>query len=291
MIKKHLYEYNYDMPEASGIYCILNNVNNKCYIGQAVYLPCRAVLLYHEHNLPLQNAYKKYGMENFSVELVEVCDRSILNEREIYWIKELHTYVGDSECHGYNLTTGGDGVLGYKYTPEQIENNRAAQLKVSEQKSKKLIEYYSYPEHRQKTSESTKLGMQDPKLLEHLSESRKLFMNLPASKEFYSGMMSDLNRRDDVKIKQLESRQKIFDSPEFKDKHSETMRLALSDPAYKEKASEISKANWQDEEFRKKQSASRIGQVWINNGTHQTRVKPDKLELMISLGYVLGRLK
>lgn len=81
MNKKHLYEYNYDMPETSGIYEILNKVNGKGYVGQAEFLPPRAILLDHEHNEPLQRAYKKYGIENFTVVLLEVCSIEELDEK------------------------------------------------------------------------------------------------------------------------------------------------------------------------------------------------------------------
>lgn len=116
--KKHLYEYNYDMPETSGIYSIMNNINSHEYIGQAEFLPARAVLLFHEHNIPLQRAYERYGIDNFSIRLVEECAIDDLDEREIYWIKELHTHVKDPDCRGYNLTIGGKGCRGVIYSEE-----------------------------------------------------------------------------------------------------------------------------------------------------------------------------
>lgn len=110
--KVHLYEYNYDMPETAGIYEILNTINGKGYVGQSRYLPARAILYEHEHNYVLQKAYTKYGIENFIVILLETCSVDSLDEREIYWISELHTWVGDKDCRGYNLTPGGRGFTG-----------------------------------------------------------------------------------------------------------------------------------------------------------------------------------
>ena len=34
--------------------------------------------------MPIKRAIKKYGKENFKIELIEECDIDILNEREIY---------------------------------------------------------------------------------------------------------------------------------------------------------------------------------------------------------------
>lgn len=46
---------------------------------------------------------KKYGIENFHIELIEETDNP--NERECYWIE----YYGSFK-NGYNATLGGDGV-------------------------------------------------------------------------------------------------------------------------------------------------------------------------------------
>lgn len=51
----------------------------------------------------IHRALLKYGIENFSIELVEQTEQ--LNEREKFWIKELHTLYSDG---GYNLTIGGE---------------------------------------------------------------------------------------------------------------------------------------------------------------------------------------
>lgn len=45
---------------------------------------------------------RKYGIENFHIELIEETDSP--EEREAYWINKLDTYK-----NGYNATLGGDG--------------------------------------------------------------------------------------------------------------------------------------------------------------------------------------
>ena len=52
----------------------------------------------------------KYGIEHFSIKLLEECDISILEQKEQYWIDKLNTYH-----YGYNATLGGDGKLLYDY--------------------------------------------------------------------------------------------------------------------------------------------------------------------------------
>ena len=76
----------------TGIYKITNIQNQKCYVGQAVNLGDR----WKQHikkglgaDPPTRNklypAMKSIGPENFTFEVIEVCDRSLLDSREDYW--------------------------------------------------------------------------------------------------------------------------------------------------------------------------------------------------------------
>ena len=91
------------------IYKITNNVNGKLYIGQTIYpLSYR----YTNHLSDARNgrgyamasAIRKYGQDNFSIELVEECDENLLNDLEVKYIKQYNSMTPN----GYNLTHGGD---------------------------------------------------------------------------------------------------------------------------------------------------------------------------------------
>lgn len=93
------------------IYCITNQVNQKKYVG----LTIRSLSVrFKQHksdrnkypNIPLYKAFNKYGVENFSISLLEEVDNSMLSEREIYWIDKLGTFISKN---GYNATLGGQG--------------------------------------------------------------------------------------------------------------------------------------------------------------------------------------
>ena len=44
---------------------------------------------------------------------------------EPYFINEYRSWVGFSDCNGYNTTKGGEGTFGWKRSPELIESHRA----------------------------------------------------------------------------------------------------------------------------------------------------------------------
>lgn len=114
------------------IYCITNKVNNKKYIGktndaveQRFKEHCAAIENERDYNRPLYRAFRKYGLENFSVKQIDEADsEELLSKKEIYWIDKLNTYK-----NGYNATKGGDGNLVYnheaiwKYYQKEGKNN------------------------------------------------------------------------------------------------------------------------------------------------------------------------
>lgn len=50
----------------------------------------------------------KYGINNFSFNVIEECDCDVLDDRERYWIKKLNTL----EPYGYNISNGGKKLFG-----------------------------------------------------------------------------------------------------------------------------------------------------------------------------------
>ena len=95
----------------SKIYKITNDINDKVYVGKTENSlekrfaeHCKDSQKREEEKRPLYAAMRKYGVEHFSIELVEECNIEIVSLREQYWIG---FYKGYTE--GYNATLGGDG--------------------------------------------------------------------------------------------------------------------------------------------------------------------------------------
>lgn len=91
------------------IYQITNNINGKIYIGKTERSiqerwseHCREYIKERCESRPLYRAMRKYGISNFSIELLEETDKP--EEREVFWIEQKGSFK-----YGYNATLGGDG--------------------------------------------------------------------------------------------------------------------------------------------------------------------------------------
>jgi group I intron endonuclease len=98
----------------SGIYCILNILNNKRYIGCSQHINRR--WCHHKNNLRknkhnnyyLQKSWNKYGEEYFNFYIIEECSKELLKELEVFYVEY---YKSNNKNFGYNLTSGGDGLI------------------------------------------------------------------------------------------------------------------------------------------------------------------------------------
>lgn len=105
---RELYNDDCEQLKTSGIYCFVNQINNKKYVGQSIDLNRRLKEHWNHcgiaHNSAIDLALEKYGHEIFTTEILELCKPEELNDREAYWIETLNTI----SPNGYNLTKGGD---------------------------------------------------------------------------------------------------------------------------------------------------------------------------------------
>lgn len=100
----------YRTPDAlCGVYRIVNKVNEKVYVGQSINIKARWKDHINSLNrgdsrcTVLQRAWNKYGQENFSFEILELCSEDMLDEVEI---KYINIYASCSK--GYNVESGGN---------------------------------------------------------------------------------------------------------------------------------------------------------------------------------------
>ena len=115
---------NYKNLNFTGIYLIKNLVSGNCYVGQAKNITSR--IRQHlgstyseskkDYNTPLHAAFRKYGLDNFELEILQKCDYSELNSLEEYWVSKYDCFK-----NGYNQTAGGkQSIRHIKLTEEDV---------------------------------------------------------------------------------------------------------------------------------------------------------------------------
>jgi len=152
------------------IYCITNNINGKTYIGQR---KCPENKLpetdkYMGSGVYLKNAQRKYGLQNFTKEILAIVEtQENINLLEEVFIK-LYREIGKAE---YNIADGGQirfsGENAIKVYSKISESNKG--YKHSEEAKKKISNYHK----GKKLSEETKRKMSESNKGKKLSEETK----------------------------------------------------------------------------------------------------------------------
>lgn len=157
------------------IYKITNNKNNKIYIGQTI--KQRPTDRYSQHRYLathpqqekgmsyLHKAMNKYGLENFSFEVIEQIDNSQLNTKQQYWIQ----YYDSMIPNGYNMTEGGEGTQGYS-------RQQSIEERLKRQQSNKKY-YAEHPEVKQQIGKRTKKLWENTQYRQKVTEGVHKFYN------------------------------------------------------------------------------------------------------------------
>lgn len=155
------------------IYLTNNCINNKKYIGKRKWNDKENILKdkYLGSGKILTQALKKYGRENFSKEILCICDSSDeLNDKEKYYID---LYNATSSRDFYNIAKGGNGgclIEGYSEEKKReiIERTRLKNIgRISPNKGKKRSRL-----SKEKTSETLKLTWKNIENREKWVQSR-----------------------------------------------------------------------------------------------------------------------
>ena len=208
------------------IYKITNTVTGKCYIGETIqhdyqsrWRKHRNCLKYKEGCPVLKASMKKYGLDKFKFEILIICfDKDLLKyERE--YIKKYNSQIP----HGYNILPGGqlgDGMLGYKHTPESIQKIKEGGKRFRE----------ANPNHFETYREKLKESMKNVNISECIKNSEKF------KKAVAEGRMGGIDRKlngtsDATKQKISESLKKYFQNNKVDTKnHKNSVIKALGKP-------------------------------------------------------------
>lgn len=181
-----------------GIYCFTNKINNKKYIGQSRDIENR-IKNHHkiEYNNPSNGCYntkfyqalRKYGFDNFTIEILEECPIEKLNEREIYWIEYYNSYK-----EGYNSTLGGTNL------PDSIKSKETEEKRAKTREKNKSLQAENHPRARLTNEEVYDLrlkyatGYSAKELWEQYKElypKQEIFNNILTGRSYKSVKMPD----------------------------------------------------------------------------------------------------
>lgn len=159
------------------VYMITNNINNKKYIGITSKKIEERFEMHRKNarkkiNRYLYDAMNKYGLENFSISIIDdsASNWEDLQKKEIIYIKEYNTLSPD----GYNMTSGGDGGYTIKAWPEE---KRKALYK---QQGKSRIGWVMGEEAREKISKASSYRMNNMSDAERKEFGAKISATLKA---------------------------------------------------------------------------------------------------------------
>ena len=168
------------------IYLIENIITHKKYVGK--HSTNNLDDNYFGGGVYLNRSIKKYGKENFRKKILELCNESNINEKEIYWIEKKNSI----KPGGYNLTIGGDGGN----TFDLLSENAKKQFR---QKISKI--------HKgRKRSNETKARMKFPKSEEHREKLKG-----PKSEEHRGKLKESWIERRKIPVSE-ETRRKISEA-------------------------------------------------------------------------------
>ncbi|MGG3889605.1 GIY-YIG nuclease family protein [Metabacillus fastidiosus] len=208
--------------ELCGIYMILNLINNKIYIGSSINIKKRwqahkSYLNINQHsNRYLQNAWNKYGEENFKFKVIDnFIDQSLILLREQYWIDYFQS--ADEEC-GYNISPTAGNLMGFKHSDE-TKRKISTRMKGKEKTSEHLANISNSLKGRKMSKEVKEKLLKANIGKKHTKEHREKI-----SKHHYGKKLSEAHkevlvnsRKKFTKETVLEIREKVFSGARVKD--------------------------------------------------------------------------
>lgn len=220
-----------------GIYLIRCKENKKVYVGQSINIRARIKCHFfhlsknYHKNLGLLEDYKKFGRKSFESEIIEICERERLNEREGFYIS---FYKSLDKEFGFN-----------------VQKERLGQLAClsEEGKRKSSKKTHQDAEWREKKRQFALNQLKDPvyaaQNLTRLAEGRKSPKRIINLQKFNEIQRSDQEFREKQSKKLSESWGKSG-----KENRIASIKKSAQDPIVAQKKREAMKALWSNQEYR-----------------------------------------
>lgn len=194
--------------EKGKIYKIINKKNGLIYVGCTINSLEKR---FNEHlyrcfktnyKSKLYNSMKKYGQDNFTIELIEECNLDMIYETEKKYVESY-----DSYNNGLNSTFGGEGCLGYTHSPEIRQKISENTKNGNSHKGKTYEELYGdkADEEREKRRLSVKKGWELMSDEDKQKRIIKTIKSLQKTSKYGVDLVVDVKNKlkEGYKIKQL----------------------------------------------------------------------------------------
>lgn len=183
------------MSKSMVIYKLTNLIadekgRHKFYIGQTAQTLGDRIKQHLKSDYPVGRALKKYGLENFSVEVVaegKTIEELCMLERQF-----IAAFNSNDPDFGYNLTDGGEHIAGWHHTDQARANISAA------------LSGKPFTESHKEALRQANLGENNPNYGKHLTEEHKAKLSAALSGE--KNPLYGVPRSEEVKRKISETK-------------------------------------------------------------------------------------
>lgn len=258
------------------IYKFENEINGKVYIGQTTRNIEKYILdhfyssLKQENNKVFYKAIRKYGVQNFKIQVLCQCYSSYdLNWAEDFYILEWYNSVNNK--YGYNMKSNHYG------------NNEESRRKISETVTPQIIERWKDPEYKKRLKKSHE-EFNNSELRKEIS--RKTVNDLlsnPGKKKARDEKIKQNALTDDFKQKMSRISLEKWNDESFRKKRETALNLVTQTEEYRHNLSEALKKSYKLNPDRIKNYNKVMKEKYYNDPIYlanlSSSIKNGKLEL------------
>ena len=213
------------VKDISGIYAFRNKIDGKIYVGQSKSVLTRK--RQHEkcnasNSRRFHYAMKKHTPNGFDWVVLEYCDKSILDEREAYWVSKLNSI----HPYGYNLTSGGGAFQ--RHHPETRVKFSKNQIERVEQKTHIFVSKDFIRDQTQRQIELGKRGEHSSQRVEVRAKRNKTVRErMILNGKFFSHTPEEINRRRKIQVELYAKGLGKFQEPGFIERNRQLVKEKL----------------------------------------------------------------
>lgn len=277
------------------VYQIKNEINGKIYIGK--HSTNNIDDNYMGSGTRITRAIKKYGIENFTKTIIDVC----LTEEQAF---ELESFIVDKEfierSDSYNLRCGGVGSSQLSdETRRKRSESHKGRVYVNNGIVNKIIKLEFLEQYISEGWNRGKFISDETRIKRRKSQKDRVCINNGAICKFVKpehleqylkdGWLRGVT--DELKRKNSESQKGKVPSDETRKKISNHHRGKSRDAETRKKISDYHKGRKKSDETKKKISEARKGRISINKENVNKKIKPELLEEYLKKGWEKGGIK